>query len=72
MFGLQFLRPWIIKRQNQIASINAWNKIKFALRLDVFAHHIFAHEALAHRDLIMCIVTARRPVYNEPFHCCND
>ena len=28
-------------------------------------------EALAHRDMIMCILL-RRPVNNESFHCCND
>ena len=30
------------------------------------------YEALAHIDMIMCILTAHRPVYNESFHCCND
>ena len=39
----------------------------------IFAHQGFCvYEALAHLGMIMCILTARRPVYNESFHCCND
>ena len=30
------------------------------------------YEALAHLGMITCILTARHPVYNESFHCCND
>ena len=32
------------------------------------------YEALAHRDMIKCILSSRRPVglYNELFHGCND
>ena len=29
-------------------------------------------EALVHCGMFMWILTARRPVYNESFHCCND
>ena len=39
----------------------------------ISAHQGFCvYEALAYRDMIMCILTARRPVYNESFHCYND
>ena len=39
----------------------------------IFAHQGFCvYEALAHLGMIMCILTARRPVYNETSHCCND
>ena len=40
---------------------------------DIFAHQGFCvYEALAYLDMILCILTARRPVYNELFHCCKD
>ena len=40
------------------------------LKSPIFAHQGFCvYEALAHPDMIMCILTARRPVYNESFHC---
>ena len=45
-----------------------------SIRLDViiFAHQdLCVYEALAYRDMIMCILL-RRPVNSEPFHCCND
>ena len=39
----------------------------------IFVYQGFCvYEALAHRDMIMCILTARHPVYNESFHCWND
>ena len=39
----------------------------------IFAHQGFCvYEALAHRTMIMCILTALCPVYNESFHCSND
>ena len=50
-------------------------------RMCIFAHQdfcVYAHNDMimivAHNDydMIMCILTARRPVYNEWFHCCND
>ena len=35
----------------------------------IFAHQGFrVYEALAHLGMITCILTARRPVYNESFH----
>ena len=35
----------------------------------IFAHQGFCvYEALAHIDMITCILTARLPVYNESFH----
>ena len=48
------------------------NKIK-NMFYHIFAHQGFCvYEALAHLGMIKCILTARRPVYNESFHCCND
>ena len=41
--------------------------------MHIFSHQGFCvYEALAHLCMITCILTARRPVYNESFHCCND
>ena len=38
----------------------------------IFAHQGFCvYEVLAHCDTIICTSTARRPVNNESFHCCN-
>ena len=39
----------------------------------IYAHQGFCvYKALAHRDMIKCILSSRRLVYNESFHCCND
>ena len=41
--------------------------------LVIFTHQGFCvYEALAHLGMITCILTARRPVYNESLHCSND
>ena len=49
------------------------NVKKLIYSFPIFAHQGFCvYEALAHIDMITCILTARRPVYNESFHCCND
>ena len=40
--------------------------LKFFLQKGIFAHQGFCvYEALAHLGMITCILTARRPVYNE-------
>ena len=49
-----------------------WNVYRISF-LPIFAHQGFCvYEALAHLGMITCILTARRPVYNESFHCCID
>ena len=51
---------------------NTYIFIQF-LFIRIFARQGFCvYEALAHLGMIMCILTARRPVYNESFHFCND
>ena len=47
--------------------------INVNIQMGIFAHQGFCvYEALAHLGMITCILTARRPVCNETFHCCND
>ena len=49
-----------------------WDTLHITVRT-IFAHQGFCvYEALAHIDMITCISTARRPVYNKSFHCCTD
>ena len=41
--------------------------------ISIFTYQGFCvYEALAHREMIMCILSSSLSVYNESFHCCYD
>ena len=63
-----------VKDQRKAVEVAVKSKVKSPSRqASIFAHQGFCvHEALAHLGMITCILTARHPVYNESFHCCND
>ena len=54
-------------------SLRAYIALQCSSTKSIFAHQGFCvYKALANCDMIMCILTALRPVYNESFHCCNE